>query len=83
MVVGFLVAGLVGLLVVAPVAVLLANRVIRAGTEIGQYCDDILANGVALTGDLDPLPALADTAALTGAVTENAVRYVTVLQRMV
>lgn len=68
------------LLVVAPVVVLLANRVIRAGDEITDYADDILEHGVGLSGNLDPVPALLDTQSLVQTATGTAVRYVTALE---
>ena len=71
------------LLVVAPVVVLLANRVIRAGDEITDYADDILVHGVGLSGNLDPVPALLETKSLVETATGNAVRYVTALEPLV
>ncbi|MDE0805814.1 MAG: hypothetical protein OSA99_21120 [Acidimicrobiales bacterium] len=71
------------LLVVAPVVILLANRVIRAGVEITEYADDILEHGVGLAGNLDPVPALLDTKSLVETATGNAVRYVTALRPLV
>lgn len=68
------------LFVVAPVVILLANRVIRAGLEITDYADDILVHGVGLSGNLDPVPALLDTQALVHTATGNAVRYVHALE---
>jgi hypothetical protein len=40
--------------VVAPVVVLLLNRVLRPTFEIKQYADDILDHGVTLTGTSSP-----------------------------
>ncbi|GAC1542798.1 MAG: hypothetical protein NVS3B12_31080 [Acidimicrobiales bacterium] len=71
------------LVVVVPVVILLANQVIRAGVEIDSYADDILVHGVAVTANLDPIPALLETRALVGTVTANAVRYVTALDGLV
>lgn len=79
---GFLVAAILGLVVVVPVVVFLANRIMWAGTEIRDYTADILANGVALTGALDPVPALGRTGELVDQVTANAVRYVAALHRL-
>lgn len=64
------------LVVVAPLVVFLANRVIRAGIEITEYADDILEHGVGLAGNLDPVPALVETRELVGVATGHAVRYV-------
>lgn len=76
-------ANAVALLVVVPLVVFLANRVIAEAREIHQYGDEILEHGVRLTGTLDPLPALAETRAAVEQVTGNAVRYVTALHRIV
>lgn len=77
------IANLVGLLVVIPLVIFLANRVILPALEIRRYADEILDHGVRLTGTLDPLPALADTRDLVAQVKGNAVRYVTALDRVV
>lgn len=70
------------LVVVVPVVIMLANRVIRAATEISRYGDDILEHGVILSANLDPVPALADTARLVRQVSAVAVRYVSALDRL-
>lgn len=77
------IANIVALLVVIPLVILLANRIIRAGVEINHYADDILEHGVALSGNLDPVPALLDTRELVDTATGNAVRYVTALRPLV
>lgn len=71
------------LLVVVPLVVFLAERVIRAGTEITAYADDILDHGVGIAGNLDPVPALLETESLVHTATANAVRYVTALEPLV
>ena len=71
------------LLVVVPLVVLLANRVIRPAIEIQAYSDDILEHGVLLTANLVPVPALIDTDAKIVDITGEAVRYVTALRGMV
>lgn len=73
----------IGLVVVIPLVILLANRVVRPAVEIQAYTDDILEHGVLLTENLVPLPALADTDAHIETITGEAVRYVTALRRMV
>ena len=65
------------LLVVVPVVLLLANRVIRPALEIKRYADDILEHAVGLSKNLEPLPAVADTRDLVSAAKGLAVRYVT------
>ncbi|CAN5311698.1 hypothetical protein BH20ACT5_BH20ACT5_15750 [soil metagenome] len=73
----------VGLLVVAPLVVVLAARVIRPALEAARYADDILVHGVGLSGNLGPVPALVTTGELVGDVKANAVGYVTALRRLV
>jgi len=64
------------LLVVVPVLVALLNRVLAALERIRGATDDILAGGVALTGELDDVPEmLAETGGTVAAVTTGAVRY--------
>lgn len=73
----------VGLLVVIPLVLVLASRVIRLARESKRYADDVLVHGVGLAENLDPVPALAATRTGVAAVTAGAVRYVTALDRMV
>lgn len=73
----------VGLLVVAPVVIVLAGRVIRHGLECARYADDILVHGVGLAANVAPVPALLTTRELVGEVTGNAVGYVGALERLV
>lgn len=77
------IADILVLVVVVPLVILLANRIIRAGVEINHYADDILDHGVRLSGNLDPVPALLDTQSLVVTATGNAVRYVTALRPLV
>lgn len=65
------------LIVIVPVVLLLANRVIRPASEIERYAADILEHGVKLTGNLDPVPAIADTRDLVSTAKGLAVRYLT------
>jgi hypothetical protein len=71
------------LLVIVPVVIVLANKVIRFALESKRYSEEILEHGVLLSGNLDPVPALADTRDLVGVATGHAVRYVTALDRLV
>lgn len=77
------IANAITLLVVIPLVVFLANRVIAQALEIRQYTDEILVHGVRLTGTLDPLPALADTRTAVAEAGEHAGRYVTALRRII
>jgi hypothetical protein len=73
----------IGLLVVAPLVVLLASYVIRPALECARYADDILEHGVGITAAVEPVPALLRTRELTSEVTANAVSYVGALRRLV
>lgn len=77
------VASVVGLLVVAPLVVLLATSVIRAALESARYTDDILEHGVGITVALEPVPELLNTRERVAEVTANAVEYVGALRRLV
>jgi hypothetical protein len=64
------------LLVVLPVVIALLNRVLAAVERIRGATDEILAGGVALTGNLDGVPeALATTDSTIQEVAVGAVRY--------
>ena len=77
------VASAVGLLVVAPLVVLLASYVIRPARQAARYADDILEHGVGISAALEPVPALLRTRELVADVTTNAVAYVGALRRLV
>lgn len=62
-------------LVVIPVVVLLATRVVRPVMEIKAYAEDILEHGVGITRELDAVPALLDTVELSAAAKGLAGRY--------
>lgn len=72
----------VGLLVVAPVVVVLAGQVVRPAQECQRYADDILAHGVGITAALEPVPELSTTRELVREVTGRAVAYVGALRRL-
>lgn len=71
------------LLLVVPLILLLANRVIRPAVEISRYADDILEHGVGIAANLDPVPALIDTRDLVIVAKGHAVRYVVALGPLV
>lgn len=71
-----------GLLVVAPLVVLLASHVVQPALECARYADDILDHGVGITVALEPVPALVTTRDIVADVTANAVAYVTALRRL-
>lgn len=64
------------LFAVAPLILLLGNRVLRPAVEIERYAEDILEHGVLLSANLDPLPALVDTRDLVSDAKGLAVDYV-------
>lgn len=70
------------ILVVIPVVVVVANRVVRPAVEIEKYAEDILANGVAVTGNLDPIPALIETRRMVRETLEGVGRYGAALDRI-
>lgn len=70
------------ILVVIPVVVVVANRVVRPAVEIEKYAEDILANGIAVTGNLDPIPALVDTRRMVRETLEGVGRYGAALDRI-
>ncbi len=67
------------LLVVIPVVVFLATKIISRALEIRRYAKDILEHGAAIDANLEPVPALADTRRHCGVVREQAVRYLEAL----
>ena len=69
-------------LVVVPVVLLFANRVLRPTRLIKEYADDILVHGVGLTGTLDAVPKLVKTKELTGAALGLVGRYGAALRRL-
>jgi hypothetical protein len=69
------VANLVLLLVVAPLLLLFAGRVVRRLLAISKLADDTLAHGLALSRNLEPVPTLLETKRLTGAARQLVGRY--------
>ncbi len=75
-------ASAIGLLVVAPLVIILATYVIRPALECARYADDILEHGVGLAANVAPVPALVTTGELVSDVTAHAVAYVNALKRL-
>jgi type II secretory pathway component PulK len=72
----WLIGNLILLLVVAPIAVALLNRVLAALERTRAAADDTLAAGVALMGEVDSAPdLLATTDQTIEEVADGAVRY--------
>ena len=76
------IANAVLILVVAPIVVWLANKLLRPAREILYYSNDILEHGRALTGALDALPALERTRQLSESASQGVARYGAALQRV-
>ncbi len=76
------IANVVLILVIAPVVVYLANKLLRPAREILDYSNDILEHGLALAGTLNALPALERTRQLTSQANQRVGRYAAALQRI-
>ena len=70
-------------LVVVPVVVLIANRLVIALRQIRDYTADILEHGVGVAGNLDPVPELLTTRELVGRIAEDMGRYAAALDRLI
>ena len=65
------------LVAVLPIVAVLMNRIVTPVDRIRKTVDDILYNGVILTGELDNVPALlAETDSTVNEVALGATRYV-------
>lgn len=73
------VANAVLLLVVAPLVLLFAGRVVRRLRAISKLADMTLEHGLALSKNLEPVPILLETKRLTGAARQLVGRYGTAL----
>jgi hypothetical protein len=73
----------VGLVVVIPLVVFLATRIIRPGLVSARYADDILEHGVGITTNLVPVPALLETRELVDTARGRAVGYLQAIARLV
>jgi len=63
------------LLVVAPLVLLFAGRVLRRLRAIRRLADETLQHGLALSANLDGVPKLLETKQLTGAARGLVGRY--------
>lgn len=70
------------ILIVIPLVVVLAEAVIRPAVEIKRYSEDILENGVKVTSNLDPVPALVETAKMVNDTLAGVARYGAALDRI-
>lgn len=69
------VADAVLLLVVAPLILLFAGRVVRRLRAISRLADQTLTHGLALSGRLEAVPKLVETKQLTGSARQLVGRY--------
>lgn len=69
-------------LVVIPLVLALSLMVLRRLREIRDYAADVLDNGVRVTANLEPVPALYDTVTLTASVADGLRRYVSAVSRL-
>ena len=76
------IANVIALVVVIPLVIYLANKLIREAIASKRYADEILVHGVGIAGNLDPVPALAKTAQLSAQTKSGAVAYVPALHRL-
>ncbi|HEX3621634.1 MAG TPA: hypothetical protein VHT97_04890 [Acidimicrobiales bacterium] len=63
------------LVVVAPLVLLFAGRVLRRIRAIGRLSNDVLTHGLALSANLQAVPKLVETKRLTGAARSLVGRY--------
>ena len=73
------VANAVLLVVVTPLLLLFAGRVVLHLRAIAKLADTTLQHGLALSGRLEAVPVLLETKQLTGAARQLVVRYGTAL----
>jgi hypothetical protein len=73
------IANLVLLLVVAPLVLLFAGRVVRRLRAISKLADTTLKHGLGLSEQLNGVPKLLETKRLTGAARQLVGRYGTAL----
>jgi hypothetical protein len=72
----WLIGNIILLVVVFPIVLILLNRILIPVQRIRKTVDEILANGVALTGELDNVPALlATTDSTVKEISVGAARY--------
>ncbi len=69
-------------LAVIPLVLVLAQRVITHIIEIKGYADDVLVHGVAVTENLEPVPALLQTRDLVKSASGKLGQYVGTVNRL-
>jgi len=69
-------------LVVAPLVVALAHRVLNRISEVRRYADDVLEHGVNITANLEPVPALLETRDLVKGAGAGLLRYGAAVEKL-
>ncbi len=69
--------------VVAPIVVVLLTALLGQVLRLNRLADDVLENGVAVTGELDALPKLVQTKELTAGARGLVERYGGALLRLI
>jgi hypothetical protein len=69
--------------VVIPLVLFLAVRLLLVVHEIEQYADDVLVHGLAITKNLEPVPALLETRELVKGVGAGLVEYAAAVEKIV
>lgn len=70
------------LIFVIPLVSFLGYRLVRDTAEVRDYTEKSLKHGLAVTANLDPVPALATTADLVRTARDAAARYAGAVERM-
>jgi len=76
------VANLILLVVVAPLVLLFAGRVVRRLRAISKLAEETLKHGLGLSRNLEAVPTLLETKQLTGAARQLVGRYGTALSAL-
>ena len=69
-------------LVVIPVVLVLAQRLLQRVLEIKRYADDVLVHGLDVTANLEPVPALVETRGLVESVGTKLGTYARAVDRL-
>ena len=78
----FWLGNVVFIAVVIPIVIHLLNGLMRPAVEIKRYVDDVLENGVMLTGELDVVPQLLRTRDLIKQAGQGVNRYAAAVEQL-
>lgn len=76
------IANLVGLVVVIPLVLVLAARVLRSALEIRRYAIDIAEHSGGIAANTEPVAEIERTREAAADVKDHAIRYATALDRL-